>query len=344
MEPEEPILPVQSLIGRVAAGENLSQTEMTTAIEAIIEGRCTDGEIGVFLTSLSAKGETDAEVAGAAWALRHGMTPIRSRREGLLDTCGTGGDGSHTFNISTAAAIVVSSAGVPIAKHGNRGITSASGSADVLAELGVNIDASVEQVQTCIDEIGIGFCFAPLLHPGMKRVAAVRKQLGAPTIFNILGPLCNPASAPYQLLGVARPELRPLMARALTRLGVRRAVVVWGEDGLDEVSLQATTQVTLVRDQQLEETTWTPEQFGAARSSLEGLRVDGPSESAATIRSVLSGQTGPARDIVALNAAAGLYTVGRSADLRQCFQLAQHAIDTGAASGQLEKLAARSRQ
>lgn len=333
---------VQSLIGRVAAGEHLSQTEMTAAIEAIIDGQCSDGQIGVFLTSLSANGETDAEVAGAAWALRHGMTPIRSRREGLLDTCGTGGDGSRTFNISTAAAIVGSAAGVPIAKHGNRGITSASGSADVLAELGVNIEASVEQVQACIDEIGIGFCFAPLLHPGMKRVAAVRKQLGTPTIFNILGPLCNPASAPYQLLGVGRAELRPLMARALTRLGVRRAVVVWGEDGLDEVSLQAPTQVTVVHEQQLEETRWAPEQFGAARSSLDELRVDGPQQSAETIRRVLSGQTGPARDIVALNAAAGLYAAGRSMDLKHCFQLAQQAIDTGAASRQLEELAARS--
>ena len=188
------------------------------------------------LTSLRAKGETVAEVAGAAAALRQHMTPIRTRRSGVLDTCGTGGDGSGTFNISTAAALVTAAAGVPVAKHGNRAITSRTGSADVLAALGVNIEVEVAHVEQCLDELGICFCFAPLLHQSMKQVGPVRKQLGVPTLFNLLGPLSNPARAQFHLLGVGRAELRPLLAEALALLGVERALVVHGEDGLDEVT------------------------------------------------------------------------------------------------------------
>ncbi|OHB76421.1 MAG: anthranilate phosphoribosyltransferase, partial [Planctomycetes bacterium RBG_16_64_10] len=200
---------IQALLERLQSGHDLSQAQMADAVEAIVAGQLSDDQIAALLSLLAAKGETTAEVAGAAAVLRRHMTPIRSRRRGLVDTCGTGGDAAQTFNISTAAALVTAAAGVPVAKHGNRRVTSRSGSADVLAALGVNIEASVQQVETCLDELGIGFCFAPLLHPAMQRVVAVRQRLGHPTIFNLLGPLCNPASAPYQLLGVGRAALRP---------------------------------------------------------------------------------------------------------------------------------------
>ena len=211
--------------------------QMAAAMGQIMDGACDAEQIARLLAALHRKGETVAEVAGAAAAMRQRMTPIRSARRDLIDTCGTGGDGSKTFNISTAAALVTAAAGVPVAKHGNRGITSRSGSADVLAALGVNIEADVACVEACLDELGICFCFAPLLHAAMKHVAPIRKQLGTPTIFNILGPLVNPASAPFQLLGVGRAELQPLLAEALLRLGVGRVLVVHGSDGLDEVTL-----------------------------------------------------------------------------------------------------------
>ena len=234
------------IVERIHRRENLTMSEMSGVIDGIMRGQWSEADIAELLLALREKGETVDEVAGAAQALRAHMTPIRTVRRGVLDTCGTGGDRSGTFNISTAAALVTAAAGVPVAKHGNRGITSRSGSADVLAALGVNIEAPVAVVERCLDELGICFCFAPQLHPSMKHVAAVRRQLGVPTIFNILGPLCNPAAAPFQLLGVGRPPLRPLLAAALARLGTQRAAVVSGADGLDEVTLAAATHVTLV--------------------------------------------------------------------------------------------------
>jgi len=333
---------IQAYLGRLSAGHDLSQKEMADVVEAIIDGQLHDGEIGVLLTSLSAKGETVAEVAGAAAALRRHMTPIRSCRAGLLDTCGTGGDAAGTFNISTAAALVSAAAGIAVAKHGNRSVTSKSGSADVLAALGVNIQADVAQVESCLDDLGIGFCFAPLLHPAMKRVAAVRQKLGIPTIFNLLGPLCNPASAPFQLLGVGRAELRPLLAGALSLLGTRRALVVWGEDGLDEVTLAAATQVTHVEKGQQHERRWTPADFGLNQAPLDSLRVGNAQDSALLIGDVLAGRPGPARDIVVLNAAAALLAAGRSEVPRRCAEIAAAAIDSGAAARLLERLVRRS--
>ncbi len=209
---------------------------MRATIGLIMRGGCSDDQIARLLTLLAAKGETVDELAGAAAAMRDQMTLIRTKRTGLLDTCGTGGTGSVTFNISTAAALVVAAAGVPVAKHGNRRVTSRSGSADVLSALGVNVAADVPTVEACLDELGICFCFAPLVHQSMKQVAPIRSRLGIPTIFNLLGPLANPARAEFQLLGVGKPRLRPLLAAALARLGVRRAVVVSGDDGLGEVT------------------------------------------------------------------------------------------------------------
>jgi anthranilate phosphoribosyltransferase len=330
---------IDATLGRLAAGENLSQQEMAATIEAVMAGELNDGQIGILLTALSAKGETAAEIAGAASVLRRHMTPIRTRRTGLVDTCGTGGDGSGTFNISTAAALVVAAAGVPVAKHGNRGITSKSGSADALAALGVNINATVEQVEACLDELGICFCFAPLLHASMKRVAEVRKKLGVPTIFNLLGPLSNPAGAPFQVLGVGKAELRPLLAEALLLLGTQRAIVVQGEDGLDEVTLFGPTRVTEITDGKLRHFTWTPGDFGLSPASLETLRITNPEQSAALIREVLSGASGPARDIVIINAAAALWTAGRVDTPTGAAAMAAQAIDSGAASRLLAQLA-----
>jgi len=331
---------LESTLGRVCAGEDLSLEEMSAAIDAIMQGRCSDGEIATLLTSLRAKGHSVEEVAGAAAAMRRHMVPIRSRRQGLLDNCGTGGDASGTFNISTAAALVTAAAGVPIAKHGNRAMTSKTGSADVLAALGVNIEADVATVERCLDEVGIGFCFAPMFHPAMRHVAAVRKKLGVPTIFNLLGPLCNPASAPYQLLGVGRRDLQQLLAEALVLLGTQRAVLVCGEDGLDEVTLAGTTSVIEATPSGSRTIEWTPEDFGLPRASLDAIQVVDAEESAAVIRDVLSGESGTAREIVVANAAAALWTVGRSEGLRECARLACEAIDSGAASETLARLVA----
>ena len=328
-----------TLLGRVSAGDDLAQEEMADVIDAIMRGEWPDEEIGLLLTALRAKGETVAEVAGAASAMRKHMTPIRSERENLVDTCGTGGDGSGTFNISTAAALVTAAAGVPVAKHGNRKISSQTGSADVLSALGVNVEAPVSSVERCLEEVGIGFCFAPQLHPAMKHVAVVRRKLAAPTIFNLLGPLSNPASAGFQLLGVGRGELRSLLAAALSKLGTQRAVVVCGADGLDEVTLAAPTHVTLVEGANQQEQTWNPQDFGFQLQDLEAIQADNPESSAAIIRSVLQGDAGPARQITVMNAATAIWTTRTSDNLEQAARLAEQAIDYGSAQDLLARLA-----
>lgn len=332
---------IEQTLGRVAAGDDLSMDDMARAVEAIMLGLCSDAEIGLLLTGLRLKGETVAEIAGAASALRRHMTSIRSSRQGIVDTCGTGGDSSGTFNISTAAALVAAAAGVPVAKHGNRKVTSVCGSADVLARLGVNIEADVSLVEACLQELGICFCFAPLLHGSMKHVAHVRQQLGVPTIFNLLGPLTNPAAAPFQLLGVGREELRLPMAEALALLGTQRAIVVCGEDGLDEVTLAGATRVAEVRDGKIREFTWQPDDFGLATASTTALQVAGPDESAQAIRAIVAGEHGPRRDIVVLNAAAALWVAGRVSSTQAAAELAAAAIDSGAAATLLARLVER---
>lgn len=329
-----------SLLGSLTGGISLTQEQAATAVDAIMQGQISDAQIALFLTALKTKGETAAEIAGAASALRGHMRKIGSPHELFLDTCGTGGDGARTFNISTAAALVVAAAGVPVAKHGNRGISSKSGSADVLTALGVNIAAELPVVEHCLAELGIGFCFAPLFHPAMKRVAEVRKSLGVPTIFNLLGPLANPAGAPCQLLGVGKPHLRPLLAEALALLGTRSSIVVSGEDGLDEVTLAAPTRVSLVTGGVIREFTWTPEDFGLTRAPLDSMLIGGPEESAALIRRVLANEPGPARDIVILNAAAALWTAETAPQPQACAERARNALESGAAVELLSKLAA----
>jgi len=330
---------MEATVTRIEAGQNLSMGEMRAAIGQIMCGEGTDDQIARLLVALNRKGATVAEVAGAAAALRDRVRRIRTRRTGVIDTCGTGGDGARTFNISTAAALVVAAAGVPVAKHGNRGVSSRSGSADVLAALGVNIEADADRVEACLDDLGLCFCFAPLLHPAMKRVAAVRKSLGVPTLFNLLGPLVNPAGARFQLIGVGKAELRSLLAEALAMLDVDRAVVVHGEDGLDEVTLGGTTLASVVCGHAVTPLQWNPEDFGLARCPRDALLVEGPGESAAMIRKILAGQAGPERDVVLANAAAALWTAGQADTLAECVDMAAAAIDRGTASTLLHRLA-----
>lgn len=330
------------MIGRVSGGEDLTMNEMSEAIHHIMNGGCDEETIGLLLMALKAKGETIDEVAGAADAMRRHMTKIASNHQELLDTCGTGGSGRGTFNISTASAIVTAAAGVPVAKHGNRAMSSSTGSADVLAELGVNIEADIATVERCLDRLGICFCFAPLMHGAMKHVAPVRKKLGVRTIFNLLGPLCNPAGACYQLLGVGIPEIRPLMSGALQRLGTKRALVVSGTDGMDEVSLGGTTNVTEVDANGTTEFQWNPETFGLETAGTETMLAKTPAESAKMIRDILAGKPGPPRDVVVLNAAAALWLAGHENDPRKAATKAGNAIDDGTAKDLLDRLVAES--
>jgi len=331
---------IEATLGRIAAGENLTQEEMTAAMDAVMEGSVVDDQIGLFLTALSVKGETVEEIAGAARSLRKHMTPIRTRHAVIVDTCGTGGVGSTLFNISTAAALVTAAAGVPVAKHGNRAVTSRTGSADVLAALGVNIAAEISCVERCLDELRICFCFAPLVHPSMKRVAEVRRRLGNPTIFNLLGPLCNPAGAPFQLLGVGRAELQQTIARALALLGTRRSVVVSGQSGLGEITVAGSTYVIEVSENgTLRDHTWTAADFGLpARESLDELTVESAQQSADIIRHAMSGKPGFARDIVVANAAAAIWIAGKAKTLSDGALVAQRAIDSGSAKQLLDQL------
>jgi anthranilate phosphoribosyltransferase len=331
-------------IDQIKAGEDLREDQAATAIDLIMTGSVEEDAMREFLVVLHEKGESVDEIAGAATAMRRHMTKVRTRHVDFVDTCGTGGDGSGTFNVSTAAALLTAAAGLPVAKHGNRKITSLSGSADVLSQLGVNINAPVSVVERCLDQIGVGFCFAPQLHPAMKNVAAIRKGLGHPTVFNLLGPLSNPAEAPFQLLGVGKPPLRPVLAAALQRLGIRRAAVVTGEDGLDEVTLSGPTSVSLVTADGVEETSWSPSDFGLPEAPLDSLVATGPAESAAIIRRVISGESGPARDITVLNAAAAVWVAGLEETLSSAADRVNAAVDSGAAQTVLEQLAQLSHQ
>jgi anthranilate phosphoribosyltransferase len=312
---------------------------MHQAIIWMLAGRAQDAEIGQLLLALRAKGESVSEMLGAAKGMRLMMTPIRSKYSDLLDTCGTGGDGSGTFNISTATAIVTAACGVPTAKHGNRKITSATGSADVLAHLGVGVEADRECVERCLDQLGLCFCFAPLLHPAMKHVGQVRRQLGVPTLFNYLGPLCNPAGAAYQVLGTGKEDLQAKLAATLVQLPIEAAVVVRGADGMDEVSLAAETSVLHVQYGMTTQLFWDHRSFGLPKINNSDLLVDGPEQSAGMIHRILKGETGPARDIVVANAAAGLWVCNRTHSLIDAVGQAQKAIDSGKALSLLEQLA-----
>jgi anthranilate phosphoribosyltransferase len=319
---------------------DLPADAMRRVMQDVMTGSCGEVETAALLIALRMKGETADELAAAGAVLREHMVPLETGRQDVLDTCGTGGDGSYTFNISTATAFVVAAAGVPVVKHGNRAVSSRSGSADVLAVLGVACEADAAQARRCLDEAGLAFCFAPQYHPALRHVAAVRRRLSVRTLFNCLGPLGNPANAAYQLLGVGRADLLDPLAGALARLGTRRALLVCSRDGLDEVSLSAATQVRQVHAGAVSAWEWAPKDFGLEPCSLEELRAAGPEESAALVRHALAGHDGAATRVVLANAAAALLAAEQVATLREGVARAREAVVSGRARQVLERLAA----
>ncbi|MEZ6093914.1 MAG: anthranilate phosphoribosyltransferase [Pirellulaceae bacterium] len=325
-------------ISLVRERSDLTMECMRQLVCGMMNGRLDEQQSAELLSRLHHKGESVDELVGAATAMREFMTPIRSSRVGAIDTCGTGGGGTNTFNISTAVALVCAGAGVPVAKHGNKRSTSKSGSSDVLQELGVNINASVEVVEKCLDELGLCFCFAPLFHPSVKRVMAVRRSLPHPTIFNLLGPLCNPASTPFQLLGVGRGETQLLIAQALCRLGTQRSKVVHGRDGLGEVTICESTDVIQIENGDLNHETIDATAFGITPAPLKAIQVNSAEESAARIRNVLANHAGPEMEIVVLNAAVACEVVGRVGSIEEGISVAREVLAKGIANELLQAL------
>ena len=327
-----------STLAALMERRDLDGVRMCELMHGLIGGACDDTATAALLIALGMKGETADELAAAAAVLREYMVPFHPGRDDHLDTCGTGGDGTGTFNISTATAFVAAAAGAAVVKHGNRAASGRTGSADVLAALGVTVEGDARCARRCLDAVGMAFCFAPHFHPALQRVAGVRRRLGVRTLFNWLGPLANPARAPYQLLGVGRAEQLDRLASALARLGTRHALLVCGRDGLDEVSLSGPTLVRQVRDGAVVTLEWTPEDFGLEPCRLAELRVQGPEESAAMIRGVLEGREGPALRVVLANAAAALLAAEQVATLAEGVERAAAAIADGKAAAVLEGL------
>ena len=341
---------VRTLVDR----RDLTRIEAAAAMEAIMSGAATSAQIAAFLTALRMKGETVEELIGFAQVMRQKAAKIRTRgeevaaltgtdREMLIDTCGTGGDATGTFNVSTATAFVVAGAGLRVAKHGNRSVSSMCGSADVVETLGISLDLTAQQVGRCVDEVGIGFLYAPLLHAAMKHVMPARREMGIRTVFNMLGPLTNPAGANAQVIGVYAAPLTEPLARVLAELGTVRAFVVHGADNLDEISNTGDSRVSEVREGMVKTSTVRPEDFGMPRASIEDLRGGDREQNAQIIRDILDGEPGPRRDIVLMNAAAALVAGGKGRDLKDGVTLAAHSIDTHAARAKLEDLIGFSR-
>lgn len=344
---------IKKAIAKVVERENLTEPEMIEVMDQIMSGEATPAQTAAFITALRMKGETVEEVTGAARVMRDRATHIRVDRnildldredinldlETILDTCGTGGSGTNTFNVSTTVAFVISACGVKVAKHGNRSVSSTCGSADVLEALGVNLDVTPETVERCIGDIGIGFLFAPALHGAMKNAIGPRREIGIRTIFNILGPLTNPAGAQCQVLGVYREELTEKLAQVLRKLGCKRGFVVHGLDGMDEITLTTETRIAEVTPAGVNSRLFSPEELGLPRCSMAELRGGDAAANAAIVRGVLSGEKGPKRDIVLLNAAFGLVAAGKADDPAEGMRMAADAIDSGLAMEQLEKLA-----
>ncbi len=325
---------IEKLVNRV----NLSEAETSDVMNQIMTGEATPLQVASFLTALRMKGETVEEITGAARVMREKAHRVDVGSKTVLDTCGTGGDQKGTFNISTTSAFVVAGGGVAVAKHGNRSVSSQSGSADVLVALGVKVDAPKERVEECIAKIGIGFLFAPLLHEAMKYAVQPRRDIGIRTVFNLLGPLTNPAMATHQLIGLYSGELVAAVAHVLKNLGSVRAMVVHGMEGLDEISLCGPTKVAELREGQIKEYTIAPEEMGLQPCRLEALHGGNAEQSAAIVRGVLQGDKGPARDVVLLNSGAALYVSGSAASIRNGMALAASSIDSGKARQKLEQL------
>jgi anthranilate phosphoribosyltransferase len=349
---------IKKAIAKVVECEHLTEGEMIEVMNQIMSGECTPAQIGSFITALRMKGETVEEITGAARVMRERATPIRVGRgvlgidrddinidrETILDVVGTGGDGTNTFNISTTVSFVVSACGVKVAKHGNRSVSSACGSADVLEKMGISLDVTPETVQHCIEQIGIGFLFAPALHGAMKHAIGPRREIGIRTIFNILGPLTNPAGADCQVMGVYRADLVEKLAGVLHKLGCRHGFVVHGSDGMDEMTLTGETYIAEVTPAGVTLKTVTPEQHGLTRCAMEALKGGDAAANAVIVTSVLAGEQGPRRDIVLLNAAYALVAAGKSATPAEGILLAAKAIDSGRALQQVTKLAALTNQ
>lgn len=329
---------IKEHISRVVAGENLSEEQAVSAMEEIMEGRATPAQIAGLLTALKLKGETVDEITGFARVMRSRATQVKSTHPMLVDTCGTGGDGANTFNISTVAGLVLAGAGVKVAKHGNRSVSSRCGSADVLEALGVQLDLGPGEVSGCLEEVGIAFLFAPLLHGAMKYAAGPRRELGFRTVFNILGPLTNPAGAKGQVLGVYSSSLVPVLARVLSRLGSERAFVVHGAGGMDEVTPMGPALVCQVLDGNVTEYTLDPEQYGIKPGPLGSLMGGTPEENANIALAVLNGEPGPRRQAVLLNASLGLLAAGVTEEFALGLELAARSIDSGAAMKKLQEL------
>ena len=325
-------------LNKIVRRKNLNEEEMSEMITEIFSGDITDAQIGAMMAALATKGETFEELAGAAKAMRRKAKRIQTSAATVVDTCGTGGDGSTTFNISTTTAFVVAGCGVTVAKHGNRSISSQCGSADLLEALGVKIDIAPEVTEQAVREIGIGFLFAPLYHGAMKYAAKARKEVGIRSIFNMLGPLTNPAAANCQLLGVYAPELTEMFAQALKLLGAKRAFVVHGHDGLDEISICAPTRISELKDNMIRTYDIQPEQFFGESADPEWLRGGKPEVNAEITKKILAGEKGPKRNIVLLNSAAALTAAGIAADFKEGIRLAETSIDEGKAAEKLESL------
>ncbi|MEY3511258.1 MAG: anthranilate phosphoribosyltransferase [Pseudomonadota bacterium] len=338
LSPMPPITPTEAL-QRVIEHREIFHDEMLHIMRLIMSGEMSPVLMAAFIAALRVKKETIGEITAAAQVMREFSTKVEvADRRHLVDIVGTGGDGSHTFNISTCSMFVVAAAGGRVSKHGGRSVSSKSGSADVLESLGVNINLPPKQIAQCIADMGIGFMFAPNHHPAMKNVAPVRKELGVRTLFNILGPLTNPAGAPNILMGVFHPDLVGIQVRALERLGAEHALVVYGRDGLDEVSLGASTLVGELKDGQIREFEIHPEDFGFAMSSNRALRVETPEQSRAMLLGVLANEPGPARDIVVLNAGVALYAANVADTMETGIALAREALASGAAKTRLDRL------
>lgn len=329
---------IQQAIRTVIEGGSLDRQEAYAVMSSIMEGQATPAQIGAFLIASKLKGESYQEVAGFAHAMRDKSTRIDCRHENAIDMCGTGGDGAGTFNISTVASFVVASAGVPVAKHGNRSVSSRCGSADLLEALGVKIDLDAGKVSQCLNEIGIAFLFAPLLHQAMKYASGPRREVGVRTVFNILGPLVNPAGVKRQVLGVYDSKLTRLMAEVLRELGAEHILVIHSEDGLDEVSIQAATIAVELRDGKIFERRFTPADFGLSLNGRNGVQGGTPEDNTRIAMNILTGRRGNPRDIVVANAACGLVVGGGAKDLLEGARLAREALDSGAALEKLELL------
>jgi anthranilate phosphoribosyltransferase len=330
---------IQAALAELLEGRQLSRDQAREVMDEIMRGEATQAQIGGFLVALRLKGETADEIAGCAEAMRDHVLPVRPQRDDLVDTAGTGGDGASTINISTAAAIVAAAAGAGVAKHGNRAVSSASGSADVLEALGFQLEQAPERIAQSIDELGFGFMFAPAHHPAMRHAAPVRRELAARTVFNVLGPLTNPAGARAQVIGVYSPSLVRTLAEVLAQLGARRAFVVHGAHGIDELSPSGPNDVCEVVDGELRERVIDPIDLGIQRCDPAELRGGSPAENAAAIREVFAGADGGRRDAILLNAAGAIAASGHAEDLREGLELARLAIDSGAAAERVDELA-----